>query len=167
MTGCSPQWPAAASLAPAQQKRYDGRMIRFSITFLVSLLIVAMAPAMAQADDVAAERARLANQRIQVEEERRAREEEERLEQAQTQTEPENLRGSTMETASASDQPQETSSAPASRGTQTSASGAPVDRIEMSRVLEQLRELGALREAGYVTEEEFEQLKKKILDSAL
>ena len=63
--------------------------------------------------------------------------------------------------------PQETSSAPASRGTQTSASGAPVDRIEMSRVLEQLRELGALREAGYVTEEEFEQLKKKILDSAL
>lgn len=167
MTGCSPQWPAAASLAPAQQKRYDGRMIRFSITFLVSLLIVAMAPAMAQADDVAAERARLANQRIQVEEERRAREEEERLEQAQTQPEPENLRGSTMETASASDQPQETSSAPASRGTQTSASGAPVDRIEMSRVLEQLRELGALREAGYVTEEEFEQLKKKILDSAL
>jgi hemolysin activation/secretion protein len=167
MTGCSPQWPAAASLAPAQQKRYDGRMIRFSITFLVSLLIVAMASAMAQADDVAAERARLANQRIQVEEERRAREEEERLEQAQTQPEPENLRGSTMETASASDQPQETSSAPASRGTQTSASGAPVDRIEMSRVLEQLRELGALREAGYVTEEEFEQLKKKILDSAL
>lgn len=167
MTGCSPQGPAAASLAPAQQKRYDGRMIRFSITFLVSLLIVAMAPAMAQADDVAAERARLANQRIQVEEERRAREEEERLEQAQTQPEPENLRGSTMETASASDQPQETSSAPASRGTQTSASGAPVDRIEMSRVLEQLRELGALREAGYVTEEEFEQLKKKILDSAL
>jgi hypothetical protein len=165
MTGCSPQWPAAASLAPAQQKRYDGRMIRFSITFLVSLLIVAMTPAMA--DDVAAERARLANQRIQVEEERRAREEEERLEQAQTQPEPENLRGSTMETASASDQPQETSSAPASRGTQTSASGAPVDRIEMSRVLEQLRELGALREAGYVTEEEFEQLKKKILDSAL
>ena len=167
MTGCSPHWPAAASLAPAQQKRYDGRMIRFSITFLVSLLIVAMASAMAQADDVAAERARLANQRIQVEEERRAREEEERLEQAQTQPEPENLRGSTMETASASDQPQETSSAPASRGTQTSASGAPVDRIEMSRVLEQLRELGALREAGYVTEEEFEQLKKKILDSAL
>jgi hypothetical protein len=165
MTGCSPQWPAAASLAPAQQKRYDGRMIRFSITFLVSLLIVAMTPAMA--DDVAAERARLANQRIQIEEERRAREEEERLEQAQTQPEPENLRGSTMETASASDQPQETSSAPASRGTQTSASGAPVDRIEMSRVLEQLRELGALREAGYVTEEEFEQLKKKILDSAL
>jgi hemolysin activation/secretion protein len=167
MTGCSLQGPAAVSLAPAQQKRYDGRMIRFSITFLVSLLIVAMAPAMAQADDVAAERARLANQRIQIEEERRAREEEERLEQAQTQTEPENLRGSTMETASASDQPQETSSAPASRGTQTSASGAPVDRIEMSRVLEQLRELGALREAGYVTEEEFEQLKKKILDSAL
>lgn len=167
MTGCSLQGPAAVSLAPAQQKRYDGRMIRFSITFLVSLLIVAMASAMAQADDVAAERARLANQRIQVEEERRAREEEERLEQAQTQTEPENLRGSTMETASASDQPQETSSAPASRGTQTSASGAPVDRIEMSRVLEQLRELGALREAGYVTEEEFEQLKKKILDSAL
>jgi CRP-like cAMP-binding protein len=140
-------------------------MIRFSITFLVSLLIVAMTPAMA--DDVAAERARLANQRIQIEEERRAREEEERLEQAQAQIEPEGRHETIVDIAEPSDQPQETSSAPVSRGTQTSASGAPVDRIEMSRVLEQLRELGALREAGYVTEEEFEQLKKKILDGAL
>ena len=37
----------------------------------------------------------------------------------------------------------------------------------MSRALEQLRELGALRDAGYLTEQEFEQLKQKILDGAL
>jgi hypothetical protein len=59
------------------------------------------------------------------------------------------------------------SSEPVPRSIQGGVSGAPVDRIEMSRALEQLRELGALREAGYVTEEEFAQLKKKILDGAL
>ena len=54
-----------------------------------------------------------------------------------------------------------------SKRKQNLKTGAPADRIEMSRALEQLRELGALRDAGYVTEEEFEQLKKKILDGAL
>jgi hypothetical protein len=142
-------------------------MVRLSVILLAPLVVVAITPAMA--DDVAAERARLANQRIQIEEERRAREEAERLElaQTQTQTEPEDRRKTTMETAAASDQPRDRSSAQLSHDTQTSASGVPADRIEMSRALEQLRELGALREAGYLTEEEFEQLKKKILDGAL
>jgi hypothetical protein len=78
-------------------------MSRLSIILLAPLLVAAMAPATARADDVAAERARLANQRIQIEEERRAREEAERLElaqtQTQTQTEPEDRRKTTMETA--------------------------------------------------------------------
>ena len=144
-------------------------MSRLSIILLAPLVAVALTPAIA--DDVAAERARLANQRIQIEEERRAREEEERLAQAQaqaqTQTETEDRRETNVEVAPASEQPGDTSSPPAARSTQTGVSGAPADRVEMSRALEQLRELGALRDAGYVTEEEFEQLKKTILNGTL
>ena len=138
---------------------------------LALLVVVAMAPAMTLADDVAAERARLANQRIQVEEERRAREEEQRLEQAkaqaQAQSNSEDPGETTLGVAESAEQPRDAGSEPVTRSTQSGVSGAPVDRIEMSRALEQLRELGALREAGYLTEEEFEQLKKKILDGAL
>lgn len=142
-------------------------MSRLSIILLAPLVAVALTPAIA--DDVAAERARLANQRIQIEEERRAREEEKRLvqAQAQAQTETEDRRETNVEVAPASEQPGDTSSPPAARSTQTGVSGAPADRVEMSRALEQLRELGALRDAGYVTEEEFEQLKKKILNGTL
>jgi hypothetical protein len=142
-------------------------MSRLFIILLAPLLAVALTPAIA--DDVAAERARLANQRIQIEEERRAREEEERLAQAQAQaqTETEDRRETNVEVAPASEQPGDISSPPAARSTQTGVSGAPADRVEMSRALEQLRELGALRDAGYVTEEEFEQLKKKILNGTL
>ena len=163
ITGRSPDGSIPVSLAPAWQKRYDGRMSRLSIILLAPLVAVALTPAIA--DDVAAERARLANQRIQIEEERRAREEEERL--AQAQTESEDRRETNAETAAASEQPGDMSSPPVTRTTQTGVSGAPADRVEMSRALEQLRELGALRDAGYVTEEEFEQLKKKILNGTL
>jgi hypothetical protein len=135
--------------------------------FLVLLVIVAMASATTLADDVGAERARLANQRIQVEEERRAREEEQRREQAQAQSNSEDPGETTVGVAASSEQPRETGSEPVTPSTQVGVSGAPVDKIEMSRALEQLRELGALREAGYLTEEEFQQLKKKILDGAL
>ena len=134
---------------------------------LALLVVVAMAPATTLADDVAAERARLANQRIQVEEERRAREEEQRLEQAQAQSKSEDPGETSVGLGESAEQPRDTGSEPVTRSTQSGVSGAPVDRIEMSRALEQLRELGALREAGYLTEEEFEQLKKKILDGAL
>jgi hypothetical protein len=93
-------------------------MVRLSVILLAPLVVVAITPAMA--DDVAAERARLANQRIQIEEERRAREEAERLElaQTQTQTEPEDRRKTTMETAAASDQPRDRSSAQLSHDNQ-------------------------------------------------
>ena len=109
-------------------------------TCLVALFI-SVAPALALADDVADQRARLANQRIQLEEERRAREE------AEAQS--------------------DELSEPASPDSEDVATDASTERMEMSRALEQLRELGALRDAGYVTEQEFEQLKKKILDAAL
>ena len=35
----------------------------------------------------------------------------------------------------------------------------------MNKVLEQLRTLGELRDAGYVTNDEFERIKTKILDA--
>ena len=126
------------------------------LTFLLPLLIVALAPVPTLADEVAAERARIANQRIQVEEERRAREAEEqraREEAERRALEEKQKRGETTSEPPSSDN--DLSDAP------------PAGRIEMSRALEQLRELGALRDAGYVTDEEFEQLKKKILDGAL
>lgn len=116
----------------------------------VALLVFA-APVPALADEVADERARLANQRIQVEEERRAREDAERLRKAAA--EQSTAAGDTSDAA-----------APVDRDV---ASEVSAERMEMSRALEQLRELGALRDAGYVTEQEFEQLKKKILDAAL
>ena len=120
-----------------------------SISLLATLIIAAWAPALA--DDVADERARLANQRIQIEEERRAREEAERLSQK----------------ASESAIPDQDANESVISVNEDVVTDASAERMEMSRALEQLRELGGLRDAGYVTEEEFEQLKKKILDAAL
>ncbi len=132
-------------------------MNRPYFTLIASLLLVALAPQATLADEVAAERARLATQRIQMEEERRAREEAERraLEEAERLAREEAERRSQVarERADAVNE--------------GDASEEPADRIEMSRALEQLRELGALRDAGYVTEEEFERLKTKIIDGAM
>ncbi len=124
------------------------------LTLLAPLVVVAPAPALA--DEVADQRARLANQRIQVEEERRAREEAEQLREEAAE----------QEMAEQATPRQETSEPPIT-DTAAVVADASVERMEMSRALEQLRELGALRDAGYVTEQEFEQLKKKILDAAL
>jgi hypothetical protein len=115
------------------------------LAVLVSLALAIIASPAALADDVAAERARLANDRILAEEERRAREAAEQAERLQ------------VEQAQAGKQ------APSAEAN----SPPPADRIEMSRALEQLRELGSLKDAGYLTDEEFQLLKKKILDGAL
>ena len=48
-----------------------------------------------------------------------------------------------------------------SRGPKAARSG------EVSEMLEQLRTLGEPRDAGYVTEQEFERIKQRILDAAL
>ena len=114
-------------------------MSRLAVPVVLLALATVATPA-ALADEVAAERARLANARILAEEEQRARAEAEQAERAEA------------EKPAASP---EAETPPA------------VDRIEMSRALEQLRELGALRDAGYLTEEEFRMLKEKILDGAL
>ena len=130
------------------------------ISFLVVLPVATSAPVLA--DTVADERARLANARIQIEEERRARAEAERLSQQASET-----AVSDPEEASAAVIPDEEAAEVAIPDTSAVVSDAATDRMEMSRALEQLRELGSLRDAGYLTEQEFEQLKQKILDAAL
>ena len=111
---------------------------------LALLGLATLASPAALSDEVAAERARLANDRIRAAEELRIRAEAEQAEEAQAEQ------------------------AQAEAAAVPSESGTPAPgRIEMSRALEQLRELGALKDAGYVTDEEFRLLKAKILDGAL
>ncbi len=139
------------------------------ISLLAPLLVAASPPALA--DDVADERARLANTRIQLEEERRAREEAERLRQAASET----AAAEQAASAPAIEDPaamapaieDQVANTPVISDSSDAAGDASVNRMEMSRALEQLRELGALRDAGYLDEQEFEQLKKKIIDAAL
>lgn len=119
----------------------------------VTFLLFAGMPALAQSADAAAERARLANQRISAEAQRRAEAEEERRRQEALQAQ-----------AAAA---QSESSQAESLATDARATNAPANRADMHRVLEQLRELGELKDAGYLTDDEFAALKKKILDSAL
>jgi hypothetical protein len=113
---------------------------------LTTLLAV---PTHAQTDDTAAERAKLGNARIQAEAERQARAERERLEKEAA------LR---QEADSVADGAQ-------SATVTTPASDVPANRADMYRVLEQLRELGELKDAGYLTEDEFRELKQAIIGS--
>lgn len=111
----------------------------------VALALLAGMPALGQSDDPAAERARLANQRIQAEAQRQAEIEEERRRQEAAKAQ----RSAPQANAPNVDTP---------------ATDAPPGRADMYRVLEQLRELGELKDAGYLTDDEFSALKEKILD---
>lgn len=100
-----------------------------------------------------AERERLGMQRIQAETELRAREEQQRLEVAERERQ--------------QAQQEAMSSQPVNA---TGASSEPTDagkRKDMSRTLEQLRSLGQLKDDGYLTEEEFQRIKQRILDSQI
>jgi uncharacterized Zn finger protein (UPF0148 family) len=104
-------------------------------------------PAVAQ--EVANSRAEIANQRIQAEVEMRRRAEEEALDAKQ--------------------QAAQQSAQPAASQTRVASTAAePVkSRADMSRTLQQIRTLGELRDSGYVTEDEFQRIKKRILEGAL
>ena len=125
---------------------------------LIPILALCVAPAFAQTDDAAAERARLANERIKAEMERREREEREHVEIAS--------RESTARTEGVGQQQ--------ARQVDQVSGAPPPDRppvppsasesVDLSDTLEQLRTLGELRDAGYVTDDEFARIKKKILD---
>lgn len=136
-------------------------------------LIFASHTAPAQDQDTSAERARIANQRIQAEAERRAQEESAR-EQARQRTMTESA-GQTAPAAQTAAPPTESQSPRAPERAAASTSASTIDKNErpdrgagvdpdLTRTLEQLRTLGELRDAGYVTEDEFEQLKRRILD---
>lgn len=103
------------------------------------LLLIAPNSAPAQSNDLAAERARLAEQRIQVDAARREREERERLGKVE-----------------------------ADNQTETDTSAASIDErpglTDLSRTLEQIRKLGELWDAGYLTDTEFQQIKARILN---
>ncbi len=120
---------------------------------LSCLLAVAPGLALAQSPDAAAERARLANERIQAETERQAREAEAEL--SNQAAVPIAAPGSTQ----AGPRP----SLPEGSAAQTRP--APVDADRTDRGLRQLRELGKLKDAGYLTDPEFARIKQQILES--
>lgn len=136
------------------------------LALLPCIALFALEAAHAQSNDTASERSRLANQRIQAEAERHAREEEERQRQAEAQARMQ------AEAAAAMAPQTRAQSAPAAGPAPDPAPAAEVRPVnskaagaDVSRVLEQLRTLGELKEAGYVTEQEFDRIKRRILDS--
>lgn len=121
------------------------------------IYIAALSMAFAQSSDTAdvaessmgSERERLANQRIQVEAEMRAREEQRRIEEEQAKLR-EQQAAARSEAAATQNQGPEAAEA---------ESGD-----DMFRTLEQLQLLGELKDAGYVSEEEFQMIKQRILN---
>lgn len=147
-----------------------------ALTTCVMLSIMLSAPLYAQDSNAAAERARLANQRIQAEAERRAQEERERLAAIERAAASAKARG-TQQTDVALSQSSSPSKAPISNAPSAepqtqqvrqpweAAENRARQQAEMSIALEQIRSLGELRDRGYVTEEEFAAIKKRILAS--
>jgi len=119
---------------------------------ILCLLAAAPALALGQAPDPAAERARLANERIQAEAESRAREESEQQNRTPEPT------GQPAAASNPPTQPQE-----ARNPAEPRRPSADADATE--RGLEQLRALGKLKDAGYLTDAEFQRIKQRILDS--
>ena len=137
-------------------------------------LLIAGPSAHAQDQNAAAERARIANQRIQAEAERRAREEQAREQDRSRDATPaaEPISPAARATAPIAVPQPALAPEPATESGDGSP-GPPIERPDrgadptLTRTLEQLRTLGELRDAGYVTDDEFEQIKRRILDETL
>ncbi|MBU2677199.1 MAG: hypothetical protein KJP16_08945 [Gammaproteobacteria bacterium] len=148
-------------------------MINYKLAVVVFLVSFAAAPAWSQANDIAAERSRVANERIRVEAERIAEEERRRAEaaaiEAQWATAPDEGRNSEQANAQQQNTAPPAADTPAAVASSATAprTNKQTGRLGMSRMLEHLRVLGQLREASYVTEEEFERIKERILDGEL
>ena len=140
--------------------------MRFSV---VAVLICLLVPGVvvAQSSDTAAERGRLANQRIQAEADRKAREERERQEeQARLEAEQASFAARQAEAAAQQERQQVAQATQNSEiaAADSNTSAGPPRSAEVSIVLDQLRTLGELKDAGYVTDEEFAKIKNRILD---
>ena len=137
------------------------------IRVLAFVILALHAPAgWAQADDLAAERARLANQRIEAE--ARAREEAEqqaRLAAERDAVSQQSAPPAVVETRNVSADTPVSSAQATPVGASPTVAMSPATDVD--RMLEQIRTLGELLDAGYVTEAEFERIKRRILDGAL
>jgi len=136
------------------------RLAVILIGVATALAVAAQSAAEQDAESINAERARLGNQRIQQDMELRAREEEEgRLaaEQQRGQQSQEPARDVLVV-------PEENSPAVAEATAALPQPSRPGGDSDMSKVLEQLRVVGELKDAGYITEQEHTALKQKILD---
>lgn len=123
-------------------------MIDRKTVALACLLAVLPGVALGQSTDAAAERARLADERIQAEAERRSREEQEQQNRAAAPVAP------------------VPASAPSRAPAGPAAPTRPATAADLTeRGLEQLQELARMKEAGYLTDAEFQRIKQKILDS--
>jgi len=138
---------------------------------LAAVALLAGTAAAAQATDPAAERARLAEERIRIEAQRR--------EQQAREAASADAATASVETGTGSSGPQASDTAPAPermatvdgvddpRPASTPMPVAPRTAADpdITRSLEQLRTLGELKDAGYVTDEEFERIKRRIIDA--
>jgi hypothetical protein len=139
--------------------------MKFRLPVILIGLAAAFAAAVQSADaqdaqGINAERARLGNQRIQQDMELRAREEEERRLEAERQSGQQSQEPARQPLVV----PEENSPAVAESTAPVPPSSRPGGDSDVSKVLEQLRVLGELKDAGYISEREHTELKQRILD---
>lgn len=151
------------------------QLMNRSIAIIVALALAGISqPAYTQDQNAAEQRAKLANQRIQAEADRRAREELAREQAMARQAVQADVRVAPARSTSNNDDAGSSASAsPVKAATVDSPTSEPwaaaqqraIHQSEMSVALEQIRSLGELRDAGYVTEAEFAEIKQRILSN--
>ncbi len=153
-------------------------MLRLLVIAVTLFAAAAQAPVRAQEADTASERERLGNERARIEAERRARETEPDVAAPAAMPAEDRPAADPVETAptaatsaaQVSAAPAEPPAVPATTPVKAADAGEiPGDRAAdaagITEALEQLRELGELRDAGYVTDEEFDRIKRRILET--
>ncbi|MEL7536449.1 MAG: SHOCT domain-containing protein [Pseudomonadota bacterium] len=159
--------------------------MRSRSALILMVTLASTTPLAAQENNAAAERARLGEQRVQAEASQRAREEEERSRQQQfAEAEAARLAAAARAPApSAEPVPSATVPTPVNRQPRASGAAAVQATVSaplppasaqsvtadpnLSLMLEQLRQLGELKAAGVVNDDEFERIKQRILDGKL
>lgn len=156
------------------------KLITKTLLIYVAALPMALAQSVDTVDDSASsmgsERAKLANQRIQAEVEMREREEQRRLEEEQAKLRAQQAAARSEVAAAQFSEPGATERSQAGAtepaGTAVAVQNsqgatAPATGNDMLRTLEQLKLLGELKDDGYISEEEFQKIKQRILDDQI
>ncbi|MEM8684585.1 MAG: SHOCT domain-containing protein [Pseudomonadota bacterium] len=135
----------------------------------LSLVILPVTGLAQQESNPAEERARIANQRIQAEAQRLAEEQRRAAEaEARQQAAEEAARAREAQSrAAAAETVPVRAEPPAPPPADRPLLPTPEEQARMEKALQQIRSLGELRDAGYVTDDEFEQIKRRILDDRL